>query len=380
MYDSLLFTPIEENTASIEVYDVTIGKKFHWEQRQTLKFRGVWKVITDKDKLIGINIINIEEYLKSVISSEMSPDAPLESLKSHAVISRSWLIDQIQSPKSPVTTDNEGLIWYDSSGHILYNVCADDHCQRYQGIAQITNSAALQAIEETSGEVLVDASGNVIDARYSKCCGGIIEEYQYAWDNNPKTYAQAKWDWTNNSPLPDFNNEETAIKWLNSSPDAWCNITNPDIISTVMKSYDQKTPDFYRWIVEYKPNELAAIIYNKTGIDPGELKALIPLNRGKSGRIYKLRIEGSLNSWIIGKELEIRRVLSKSHLYSSAFVVENKYDADGVLTAFVFRGAGWGHGVGLCQIGAANMAANGYSYTQILEHYYPETQIKKVYD
>ncbi len=380
LYDSLVFVPVDENTAYIKVYDVLIGKKFHWEQKQTLKFRGAWKVIARDDKLVGINILGIEEYLKSVISSEMSPDAPLESLKAHAVISRSWLINQIQSRKSSVTTDDEGLVWYDSSGHTAYDVCADDHCQRYQGITQITNAAALRAIEETGGEVLLDVAGEVIDARYSKCCGGIIEEYQYAWENNPKTYAKAKWDWLNDDLLPDFGNENAAAEWVNTAPTAWCNVTDPKVIAATMKNYDQKTPDFYRWTVAYNLNELSTIIQDKTGINPGKLKAIVPLNRGKSGRIYKLRIEGSLHSWIIGKELEIRRVLSRTHLYSSAFVVTNQYNEQGMLTGFIFRGAGWGHGVGLCQIGAANMAANGYRYEAILRHYYPETQLKKVYD
>ncbi|NDV57390.1 DUF4922 domain-containing protein [Bacteroides sp. 519] len=380
LYDTLLFTPVDENTAWIEVRDVTIGKKFHWEQKQTFQFRGSWKVITEADKLVGINTLSIEEYLKSVISSEMSANAPLESLKSHAIISRSWLINQIQSPKSTVTTDKEGLVWYDSSGHTVYDVCADDHCQRYQGITKITNPAALKAIEETYGEVLLDQSGNVIDARYSKCCGGIIEEYQYAWEDEPKTYAIASWDWPSEAPLPDFGKEETAAEWVNTTPEAWCNVTDPAIIALTMRGYDQKTPDFYRWTVAYKVDELASIIRNKTGIDFGELKGITPLSRGKSGRIYRLRIEGTQKTWVVGKELEIRRVLSTSHLYSSAFVVEHTYNEDGTLAGFIFRGAGWGHGVGLCQIGAANMAVKGYTYQQILLHYYPETQITKVYE
>ena len=318
----------------------------------------------------------------------MNATAPLEFLKAHAVISRSWLLAQIQRRKQPekkgneffsfIKTENEYLRWYDREEHTIFDVCADDHCQRYQGITKATSPNVSEAVRTTSGEVLTEG-GEICDARFSKCCGGVTEEFSYCWEEKNYPYLQAVRDCTANIPLPDLTNEQEAGKWIRSQPESFCNTHDKQILSLILNNYDYETTDFYRWEKHYTQEELAGLINRNTRSDYGEIIDLIPVERGKSGRISKLKIVGTRKTMIIGKELEIRRILSESHLFSSAFVVDRGPIQNGVPEWFHLTGAGWGHGVGLCQIGAAVMGEQGYDYREILKHYYKEADIEKRY-
>ncbi|MDE5643399.1 MAG: SpoIID/LytB domain-containing protein [Muribaculaceae bacterium] len=367
------------------VRDVTIGVDFHWQRRENQSFRGNCRIILDEKGMpLLINEVDIEDYLRSVISSEMSATASLPLLKAHAVISRSWLLAQIRdksaAPAPTVQTDtpDELVRWYDHSAHSLFDVCADDHCQRYQGITRQTTPTVATAVEETAGEVLMFGD-QLCDARFSKCCGGVFEEFENCWQPVHHHYLVARRDSANPLDFPDLRRHDQATRWIESAPDAFCNTRDPQILSQVLNGYDQETADFYRWKVSYTQDELSELIRRRSGIDFGKIIALEPLERGTSGRIVRLKITGTRRSRIIGKELEIRRTLSASHLYSSAFTVHPMPDdADGIPTGFELHGAGWGHGAGLCQIGAAVMGALGYNYRDILSHYFPGAEIRRI--
>ncbi|MDR0658263.1 MAG: SpoIID/LytB domain-containing protein [Mediterranea sp.] len=551
LYEELLFEPVCGEQAEFEILDVTIGINFHWERKEDQRFRGAFKVIVEDRKLTGINVISVEDYLTSVISSEMSATASLELLKAHAVISRSWLLanmtnthsltpnsltpalskgegerdtakqystkqystkqyyhtancasydclkekqkrlkdnpteaekimwnlirnnrlgekfrrqyiisdyivdfvclsqkliveidgeyhnnpDQIKkdeertsklnqldfnvlrftnnevinNPESIIQTISsslsfgegrgeafgegrgeavgsggeavrgEALIrWYERSDHTRFDVCADDHCQRYQGITRASTEIVRQAIEATRGQVLL-YDNKICDARFSKCCGGAYEEFRNCWEDITYPYLVKQRDYKPATGLPDLTIEAEAEKWIRTSPEAFCNTTDKAILSQVLNNYDQETINFYRWKVEYSQRELSELIHQRSGIDFGDILDLIPVERGTSGRLVKLKIVGTRRTLIIGKELEIRRTLSPSHLYSSAFVVDKEYIADGTPVRFTLTGAGWGHGVGLCQIGAAVMGEKGYPYDEILLHYYIGATIEKLY-
>lgn len=390
-YESLVFIPFDYDNDAFELKDVTIGVNFHWERKENQRFMGALKFIVEDEKLTAVNLINVEDYLTSVISSEMSATASLELLKAHAVISRSWLMAQIQKNKENASTsagsssftrtDEELIRWYDREDHTHFDVCADDHCQRYQGITRASTDIVKQAIAATRGQVLM-SGGEICDARFSKCCGGAFEEFQYCWEDKKYPYLAKKRDLvTETAELPDLTKEAEADRWIRTSPEAFCHTTDKRILSQVLNNYDQETTDFYRWKVEYTQDELAKLIRERSGIDFGQLIDLIPVARGTSGRIWKLKIVGTKQTLIIGKELEIRRTLSPSHLYSSAFVVDKEdIAADGIPGRFILTGAGWGHGVGLCQIGAAVMGEQGYKYDQILLHYYIGATIEKLYE
>ena len=389
-YQELCFTP-QNDDISFTLEDVTIGVDFHWERKEAQTFLGKLRFVVDGDKLWAINELPVERYLASVISSEMSATSSLELLKAHAVISRSWLLVQmrrrkaiemgIQTASAPVkVSDEEGVVWYDSDAHTLFDVCADDHCQRYQGITKATSPHVEEAIKATRGQLLMNGK-EICDARFSKCCGGVSEEYEYCWDNTHKPYLLSVVD---NAPLGtaptiDLTDEKTAQEWILSSPEAFCNTKDAAVLGQVLNNYDQETQDFYRWTVDFKQSELAELIRRKSGLDFGEIIDLQPLERGKSGRITRLKIVGTKLTRIIGKELEIRRTLSESHLYSSAFVVERSEVVNGVPQHLRLIGAGWGHGVGLCQIGAAVMGEKGYRYDEILHHYYQTAAIEAQY-
>lgn len=544
LYDELLFEPQDEQTASFELHGVTIGINFHWERKEDQRFQGALKIIVEDGKLTGINVVRVEDYLTSVISSEMSATASLELLKAHAVISRSWLLAQIgslspapsprergeqaftspsplppgegpgerpayqtanpltysllksyqsQMKKEPTEAEkvmwqmlrgkqlgdkfrrqhiignyiadfvclekklvieidggyhstpeqqaydeertrylqtqgykvlrftNEAVVatpetvlnqikaassplsagegtgerpeedelirWFDREDHTRFDVCADDHCQRYQGITRASTDIVRQAIRATRGQVLM-SEGRICDARFSKCCGGAFEEFQYCWEDTPYPYLLKQRDWrirkgNTSEPaagLPDLTIEAEADRWIRTSPEAFCNTTDKHILSQVLNNYDQETTDFYRWCVEYTQEELSALILKRSGVDYGQIIDLVPVARGTSGRLWKLKIVGTKKTLTIGKELEIRRTLSPSHLYSSAFVVD-KHDLspEGIPGRFTLIGAGWGHGVGLCQIGAAVMGEQGYKYDEILLHYYIGASIEKIY-
>ena len=359
---------------SFSLKDVVIGVNFHWERKETQTFRGTLKLLAHNGKIWAINELPVEDYLESVISSEMSATSSLPLLMAHAVISRSWLMSQMENKARLNTQERHGnafIRWYDHTDHTLFNVCADDHCQRYQGITMETSLNVAEAIRRTRGEILTYGS-EICDARFSKCCGGAMEEFQYCWADTPKPYLKAIGD-TESETIPDLTIEENARQWILSEPESFCNTKDKRILSQVLNDYDQETTDFYRWHVSYQQAQLSELVNRKLGVYLGTITDLVPLKRGKSGRIYELKIVGSKQTIVVGKELEIRRALSESHLYSSAFVVDKH---DGV---FDIHGAGWGHGVGLCQIGAAVMGDQGYSYDTILKHYYPGAQIEKAW-
>ena len=378
------FTPTDPGSCSFEISDVTIGVDFHWQRHETQRFSGALSLKPHNGKLIAINLIAAEDYLKSVISSEMSAQASTELLKAHAVISRSWLIAMLQrdstsdQPDDRMTSDKEMIMWWDREDHTEFDVCADDHCQRYQGISRMSQKA-VEAVAATRGEVLTD-QGQICDARFSKCCGGAFEQFENCWAPVHHRYLTAGSDRKKDTLLPDLRVESNARQWIMSQPDAFCNTDDTTVLDQVMNNYDRETSDFYRWSVEYDQRELSTILHNRTGIDFGQIIDLVPEARGTSGRIYRLTIIGTKRSMTIGKELAIRRALSTSHLYSSAFVVERHgTDNTGLPLRFALHGAGWGHGVGLCQIGAAMMGEQGYNYHDILLHYYRGASIQRIY-
>lgn len=387
VYRELTFTPLDEDS-SFSLYDVTIGINFHWERQETQSFIGTLKLVVYEGKITAINILPAEDYLTSVISSEMNATSSLEFLKAHAVVSRSWLLAQIEKRKamskkqgdffSFVKTDTEYIRWYDREDHTIFDVCADDHCQRYQGITKATNQSVAEAVKATRGQVLM-YKNSICDARFSKCCGGITEEFDTCWENKKYPYLTAVRDDKNDTVMPDLTIEEEADKWIRSTPDGFCNTHDKHILSQILNNYDQETTNFYRWKVRYTQEEIAELIRTNTKCDYGQIIDLIPVERGKSGRISKLKIVGTLKTLIIGKELEIRRTLSDTHLFSSAFVVDKGPQQDDVPAWFELTGAGWGHGVGLCQIGAAVMGEKGYNYNDILLHYYKDADIRKLY-
>ena len=388
LYESLYFSSMDIIDASFELKDVTIGINFHWERKENQVFKGDLKFIVENSKITAVNVLKVEEYLTSVISSEMSATASLELLKAHAVISRSWLLAQIQKNKeilesdkgysAMIESDDELIKWYDREDHVNFDICADDHCQRYQGITRASTEMVKIAIEQTRGELLM-FDNKICDARYSKSCGGMFEEFQNCWEDLKYPYLVGKRDLLEQESIPDLTKEESAKSWILGSPESYCNTQDKEILSQVLNNYDQETVDFYRWRVEYSVDQLSELIRKRTGIDYGSIVDLIPIERGTSGRLVKLKIVGTKKSRIIGKELEIRRSLSESHLYSSAFIVEKNQDLNGKTTSFVLIGAGWGHGVGLCQIGAAVMGAKGFDYKTILLHYFAGASIEAQY-
>ena len=389
-YSQLTFHP-QSADASFSLSDVTIGVNFHWERKETQTFLGTLRFVVESDKIVAINELPVEKYLESVISSEMSATSSLELLKAHAVISRSWLLAQMKKRREVAENGNnffsftkkeDTLIrWYDREDHTLFDVCADDHCQRYQGITKETSPHVAEAIRQTKGQILMDDE-EICDARFSKCCGGITEEFQYCWEDTPKTYLTAVRDIALGveHTLPNLTNEEEAEKWIRFNRPAFCNTQDKKILSEVLNDYDQETVNFYRWKETLSQEKLQQLIADKLKMDLGAILDMKAVERGKSGRISKLQLIGTEKTFTIGKELEIRRTLSDSHLLSSAFVVD-KYDKDeqGVPQRFELIGAGWGHGVGLCQIGAAVMGEQGYHYDAILLHYYQGAEIKKLY-
>lgn len=386
-YKELVFQP-QEAGASFSLEDVTIGVNFHWERKETQTFLGILRFAIEGTAMWAINELPVERYLESVISSEMSATSSLRLLEAHAVISRSWLLAQIENRRSAkteqtslyscITGKDKMIKWYDRQDHTLFDVCADDHCQRYQGITKETSPHVAVAIQHTRGQVLM-SEAKICDARFSKCCGGAMEEFQYCWEDSPKPYLKAIGD-TPEKTIPDLTVEANAEEWIRTSPDSFCNTTDKNILSQVLNDYDQETTDFYRWRVDYTQEEISQLINSKLNIDFGQIMDLIPIERGKSARLCQLKIVGTKQTLTIGKELEIRRALSPSHLYSSAFVVDKEdVNAEGIPALFHIIGCGWGHGVGLCQIGAAVMGEKGYNYDQILAHYYPGADLKELY-
>ncbi len=375
------------NGATCTLCNVTIGIHFHWERKEDQTFEGNLHFLTDANGTVSaINEIGVEQYLQSVISSEMSAEAPGELLKVHAITSRSWLVAMLERQKKYKNvrmpsqrsqgTKDEILRWYDREDHTHFDVCADDHCQRYQGITKVIAMSAKEAVSATRGQFLV-YKNEICDARFSKACGGRTELFEHTWEETPIPYLQSVSD--SAQAHPQILNEADAERWILSSPDAYCNTSDGGILKQVLPSFDQETTDFFRWKVEYTQEQLVHILHTKSEIDFGIVMDLVPLSRGPSGRMDKLKVVGSKRTIIVGKELEIRRWFSNSHLYSSAFIVKTERDAKGIPTKFTFFGAGWGHGVGLCQIGAAVMAEKGFTAEEILKHYFCGTELKKLY-
>jgi stage II sporulation protein D len=379
---------IAGEASTFTLFHVTIGNRFHWERAEDQTFQGSL-ILKPRDDgtLAVINEILLERYLKSVISSEMSSSAPMEFLKAHAILSRSWLLAALAAKnRTPHTAtppaqgagsgDDFVTCWYDREDHDIFDVCADDHCQRYQGITKILSAQAGEAVGQTRG-VVITYDDNICDARYSKACGGITENFETAWGDRPVPYLVSLSDsGIHHSPI---RTEEDAAHWILSEPEAYCNTKDSTVLDTILPDFDRETKGFFRWTIAYSREELEEIVREKSGIDFGLLKEIVPLRRGPSGRIWRLKIVGSKRSVVVGKELEIRRWLSRSHLYSSAFIVETLRGSDGEVGRFILHGAGWGHGVGLCQIGAAVMAAGGFSAEQILHHYFRGTDIRTIY-
>jgi len=409
--DEIIFEPQSED-ASFDLINVVIGINFHWERKENQRFKGALKLIVDKKQLIAINHISVENYLTSVISSEMSATASEELLKAHAVISRSWLLNPIVKTHGnasqpvvgtgydlPDTKNNDidthgvethgraslpesqrYIKWYERDAHTRFDVCADDHCQRYQGITRASTPAVVKAIEATRGEVLM-YEGQICDARFSKSCGGITEAFENCWAPERHPYLIPVVD---NGDVPigfdlDLTDNMNAEHWIRNSPTAYCNTSDKKILAQVLNNYDQETTDFYRWKVEYSQAELSELLARRSGIDFGQIVDLIPVKRGESGRIIELQIIGTKDTITVGKELEIRKWLSNSHLYSSAFVVDASDVVDDIPQRFTLTGAGWGHGVGLCQIGAAVMGEKGFLYDDILLHYFRGAELKRIY-
>jgi len=391
--DFISLEPEDEEECSFELLDVVIGVQFHWERKENQRFKGKLKLFAENGLVTAVNILPVEDYLLSVISSEMSATSYPEFLKAHAVISRSWLLAQIEKGKKlrksgryeSLIRNDEGYIrWYDREDHDRFDVCADDHCQRYQGITKVSSPQVYEALKATSGEVLMYDDA-ICDARFYKCCGGITEKFENVWEpvNHPYLTKVIDDDVTRHPSLvTDLTNEEAATAWILGNPPAYCNTNDKEALSQVLNDYDQETMDFYRWKVSLTQSEIKSLLLRKLGIDVGNVVDLIPVERGVSGRLIRLKIAGDKQTITIGKELEIRKALSESHLYSSAFVVEKVFASSGntnVPDAFILTGAGWGHGVGLCQIGAAIMGHKGFSYKEILAHYFPDTEVKKLY-
>jgi SpoIID/LytB domain protein len=372
--------------STFELFQVTIGNRFHWETMEDQTFLGNLILWPRQDGTIAaINEIPLEDYLKSVISSEMNASAPMEFLKVHAILSRSWLLAALERKKKiketslsarKIEEEGEVIRWYDREDHDLFDVCADDHCQRYQGTRKILSDRAQEAVQETFGRVITYRD-EICDARYSKACGGLTEDFDTAWEDKSVPYLTSISD----SPVAHrpIRTEEEAERWILSAPEAYCQAKDEGLLEKILPAFDRQTRSFFRWTVEYSRQELEEILREKSGVEFGDLQEIVPLRRGPSGRIRRLKIIGSKKSMVVGKELEIRRWLSRSHLYSSAFLVRVKHDFRGKAELFTFQGAGWGHGVGLCQIGAAVMAARGFSAEEILKHYFRGTEIRKIY-
>jgi stage II sporulation protein D len=393
-FPAIRLTPTDFDSCRFTVHGVKIGLNFHWEREESQQFQGTLGIEAGSDGLTLTNELPLECYLISVISSEMSASCPPEFLRAHSIVSRSWLLAQLHKRGRTLLKTREGaagsgeapvdevIRWYDRESHRDFDVCADDHCQRYQGISKAFSQAAFDAVRDTRGKVLVYGD-DVCDARYSKSCGGMTEIYSAVWEDEDVPYLKPVYDGPGSEApghrLP-LSVEVNAEDWISSSPLAYCGMVTPDLIARILPGFDQETRDFYRWEIEYSQDELNEILRARLGIDFGRVRALVPLDRGESGRIIKLKIVGEKRTLVIGKELEIRRALSKSHLYSSAFIVQaSREQLSDYPTRFKLIGAGWGHGVGLCQIGAAVMADRGHGHEEILAHYFSSTSVTTLY-
>lgn len=382
----IVFAPADSHGA-VRLNDVTIGVRFHWERKEQQAFRGALRLLHRPGTgITAINQVPLEEYLASVISSEMSATAPAALLRAHAITSRSWLVAMLERARrqatpphnrTPVSETTTAVVaWYTREDHTDFDVCADDHCQRYQGITKIISKSVEEAMRATRGQFLV-FDDDVCDARFFKACGGRTEEFGSAWEPMDVPYLRGVSDAPGD--LPPVRTEEEMNRWIANPPAAYCNTTDAEVLKQVLPSFDQETTDFFRWTVRYSAEELSELVCRKSGIDFGLLRQIVPIHRGPSGRITSLRLVGQKRTVTVGKELEIRRWLSPSHLYSSAFIVQTVNDETGNAKEFILKGAGWGHGVGLCQIGAAVMATRGMTAEDIVLHYFRGATLRTLY-
>ena len=387
--EEIIFTPEDPYSESFLIRDVVIGINFHWQRKERQRFNHSLKIIKSGKKAVAINILPLESYIISVISSEMSAKSSVQFLKALSVVSRSWILAQLIKTRlkkegktsSFYETETETIKWYDRGQHKHFDVCADDHCQRFQGITKVTSENAGKAVRQTRGIVLL-SDDKICDTRYSKSCGGITEDFENVWEPVQLPYLKSIVDYK--YPPENFNlnlfSENNAKKWILGNPQSFCNTSDKVILSQILIDYDRETTNFYRWKIEYSQEEISNIIKEKSGIDFGNILDLIPVERGASSRLIKMKIKGSKKVLTIGKELEIRRILSPNHLYSSAFIVDKIMGKNSIPEKFIIHGAGWGHGVGLCQVGAAVMAEKGYQFDEILLHYFSNAVIKKIYN
>lgn len=387
-YTSIEFAPTSYDGNTFEIEGVTIGVDFHWERKENQRFRGSLRLIVVDGKITAINIIDVEDYLVSVISSEMKSSCSLPLLRAHAVISRSWLLAQMQArnheaikkPTVKGSVENEIIRWWDHEDHRDFDVCADDHCQRYQGVSRVDGHVAAGAVNDTRGLVMM-YDGKLCDTRFSKCCGGVFERFESCWEDVPHPYLVPRRDDVESDSFPDLSSSENiATDWIMSRPQSFCSTTDERILTQVLNNYDLERRDYYRWTEEISQEKVVTLLKDRSDIYVGQVLDMQAVERGPSGRIVRLRIIGTEGEIVIGKELMIRRSLSESHLLSSAFIVKRHYnDNEEVPASFTLHGAGWGHGVGLCQIGAAVMGERGYGYEEILHHYYPGSKIEQLY-
>jgi len=389
--ESVIFEPLGKERSRFAIEDVVIGVGFHWEQKEEQEFQGALKLMILEGEVQVVNVVSVEDYLISVISSEMRGDSSPALLMAHTIISRSWLLAQIEKQDQLAgsgesyelfhESEEEYIRWYDREDHDYFHVCADDHCQRYQGTTRAHNPEVVKAVRETAGVVL-EYGDRICDARFSKCCGGVVEEFQHCWEPVTHPYLKRVDDNPAHGSINtlDLKVESNAVEFILGRPDAFCNTRDAALLRQVLNDYDQSFSDFYRWEVSYSQKEIAHLIREKSGKDFGEIVDMLPVERGESGRLKRLNIVGTKLTLTVGKELEIRRWLSTSHLYSSAFVVEKEEIQSGIPGRFILRGAGWGHGVGLCQIGAAVMASQGYSHQEILKHYFIDASLNRRYE
>ncbi len=387
--------PLDPRQQSFRLFGVPVGLDFHWEQRKNLRYRGLLSLepgdrTTGEGGLQVVNELGLETYLESVVASEMSPHCPAALLEAHAIVSRSWLIAQVEGTRAPplpptgIATESDGttriIRWYDREDHGSFHVCADDHCQRYQGLPGSGAQAAESAVRTTRGTVL-EYEGRVCDARFSKCCGGVTEIFSSAWGDQDLPYLRSFPDSPSGAAVVahPLSGEQAARDFIRQDTPAWCNTRNRDLLERILPRIDHGTTNFYRWELFLPQDRLRSILDHKLGMDVGPVISLKALRRGPSSRIVELEIHGKRNRLVVGKELEIRRILSESHLYSSAFTIQPTPGSHGIPSGFKLRGAGWGHGVGLCQIGAAVMAWHSHGYRSILSHYYRGAVLRKRY-
>ena len=352
---------------NIYISPINAGRGFHWQKSISIQVLGDIRISSNESSLFVVNTISLEDYLMCVATSEMSSNCPEALLESQTIAARSWILAAEEKKHK----------------NLNLAACNDDCCQRYQGITNL-NQESIKAANNTRGTVLVH-NGMICDTRYSKSCGGITEANDNVWNTSTKAYLRSVYD-GKRSRAYDVSSDHRFGQWLKNETSSYCSpkFIPEQELDNFLGSVD-KQGTYYRWEVSYENNELAEIILGKTGKRFKIIKRITPIKRGDSGRILTLEINGTVDndtnfSLVIDSEYEIRRVLHPEFLYSSAFTVESNSRQDNEAIRFTLKGAGWGHGVGLCQIGALGMALDGRKTEEILLHYYQSSQMRNIYD